>query len=707
MFYKNERASSRLIGSYELLEVIGEGGMANVYLGIKKSVSDIHSFYAIKRIKPTHSGSERFVKMFIDEAKVLATIQHPNLVILHDVLEQNDDYAIVMEYLKGVDGRQLLRQHQSGVHPSIATNIIAQACAGLHHAHQAKTIDGQMLNLIHRDISPHNLMVTFDGYVKVLDFGIAKSTLGLEETKTGIMKGKLHYFSPEQCNPDLGIDHRTDIFALGIVYYELLTGQRPFRGQNELQIIQSIMFAEVESPQTIRPEIPDEVTRIVLKALSHDPDQRFQSCDAFRSALIAVSHDFGWDLSERAMAHFMRVEHAHRQRHVESRLKEHIHSADVSSQELLVRVDETQTKTLHLGPDCVAKMITQRNHCGFVLSGQIKESMNMETLLEHASGRVVLHLEQVSKLTSFGIRHWLVHFPKLLDIADEVFATHVSVSIVNQMVMIPSMMDGLRILSIMAPYHCVSCEHRFTHEIAVGHDIDEILTVARACPKCGESQSIFDEDESYLNPLQTNLNMPKDIAAFVEKLKQTQLQAKRVPIEKMITEVGTELHIHEMAENTRWDRLLDGLDGTLRIHFGQGLAYDGAWLERFSKELEKLVHIDLSSMAQLPVQNEAALRQWRTQYPGLISVQLESSCTFCQATELRLWAIGERQARASCRSCSNRLTIELVEAVQLDDVVQLNPPPVLTDDPQTSAQNYIYAGVVILLILAIVLVIVL
>ncbi len=704
MFHVNDPHGVRQVGPYELLEVIGEGGMANVYLGIKKSISNIRSFYAVKVIKPLHSQNERFVNMFIDEAKVLATIQHPNLVILHDIVEQSNNYAIVMEYLQGVDCRQILKHHKrkkQGIDVEVATNIIAQACAGLHHAHQATTFDGTPLNLVHRDISPHNMMVTFNGYVKVLDFGIAKSEMGTEETKTGLLKGKLHYFSPEQCNPDLKIDHRTDVFALGIVFYELLTGERPFKGQNELQVIQSIMFSEVASPKTLRPEIPDAIANIALKALAHEPDQRFQSCDAFRSALITAGKSLHYDMSERAMARFMEAEHAQMRSHVESRLKDHIHAADISDQELLITLDNTQEKTLTLGPDCMAWFSRHDSFSGFVLRGEIRESMNIEPIIEHAQGTTVLHLEHISRLTSFGIRHWLTHLPQIIANSDEVYMTHVSMPIVNQLIMIPAMAKDIKILSVMAPFVCTSCDHNFTHKVLAKDYQSQTLTHTPHCPNCQHSHPVFDEDESYLSLLNPTIKASSKLISFIDSLSEKQ-STPTPPVEKHISAKGTEIFIHQNSEQIRWDRLLAGADGHLLIQFDPTLNTNTPCLNSLS---DALTHVEPSCsirIEHIPLENADAITTWNTQLRGIHSAQILSTCPHCSAQERRLWLFEDNTPYTTCNSCKQKFTAPSYAAHEQKS----HPVEASKHSSSLPLHTLIYAGSVVALILAIIAVII-
>jgi serine/threonine-protein kinase len=230
---------------------------------------------------------EDFLEMFLDEARIAASLNHPNLVQIFELGEANGSTYLAMEYVPGEDLRRVERRARTqglGLPVGIALRIIADAAAGLHYAHQARDGKGQPLSLVHRDVSPQNILVGFSGAVKLIDFGVAKAAGRSQQTASGVLKGKFPYLSPEQA-AGKPIDHRSDQFALGIVLWETLTGQRLFKDESDLATLRRVQECHVPAPSSIDPAIPQALDAIVLRALSKSVDARFKDCGAFRLAL--------------------------------------------------------------------------------------------------------------------------------------------------------------------------------------------------------------------------------------------------------------------------------------------------------------------------------------------------------------------------------------------------------------------------------------
>lgn len=277
-------------GDYVLHDRIGAGGMAEIFLATATGIEGFEKRVVIKRILPSLSDDEQFVRMFIEEAKLCVALRHPNIVQVHDLGEIDAQYYIAMEY---VDGRDLLKtlaacgKKKIGFPTDIALFIVMEVLKGLHYAHQLKKPDGEPLGIIHRDVSPSNVLLSFEGEVKIGDFGIAKASTR-EKTATGILKGKFGYMAPEQVT-GAKIDHRADVFAVGIVLYELLTGHRLFAGKNDLAVLEKVRDARIEPPpRHYRQDLDDELEHIVLRALSRDSRDRFQTAYDLHDAI----HDY-------------------------------------------------------------------------------------------------------------------------------------------------------------------------------------------------------------------------------------------------------------------------------------------------------------------------------------------------------------------------------------------------------------------------------
>ncbi len=274
------------LGSYRLVRKLGTGGMAEVFLAAQRMQGGVIRPVVVKAILPHLVEDQRFVEDFLREARVAAMLNHPNIVHIHDVSVLDGRPCIVMEFLKGRDLWTVLSRlgaDGAAVGPQAAAAVVSQASAALDYAHRKRDRKGRPLDLVHRDISPHNLFLTRDGQVRVLDFGIAKSAFQQHRTESGVIKGKLAYMAPEQARGK-DVDHRADLFALGVVLWEMLAGQRLFARDDAFQTVTAMFHDEVPSPSSVRP-VPDELEAIVMKALQRDPTDRYDSCESLTLAL--------------------------------------------------------------------------------------------------------------------------------------------------------------------------------------------------------------------------------------------------------------------------------------------------------------------------------------------------------------------------------------------------------------------------------------
>lgn len=272
---------------YYLVERIAVGGMAEVFKGITYSDEGFERLMAVKRVLPHIAEDQDFIEMFIDEAKLVSQLQHPNIPQVYHLGKCDDQFFISMEFISGQDLRSIFDRGQATnikLDLGICAHIIMEICEALDYAHRKTNIQQEPLHLIHRDVSPQNIIVSYDGTIKLIDFGIAKVAGKINQTQAGILKGKFSYMSPEQAR-GYTIDARSDLFGLGAVLYELVTLERCFLGQTDFSTIERVRNSEYRLPRKIRREIPAQLEKIVRKALSKDPDHRFQSAADFQEAL--------------------------------------------------------------------------------------------------------------------------------------------------------------------------------------------------------------------------------------------------------------------------------------------------------------------------------------------------------------------------------------------------------------------------------------
>jgi serine/threonine protein kinase len=297
------------LGRYRVVNEIGVGGMASVHLARMDGPGGFQKWVAIKRIHPHLIAEEAIVRMFLDEARVAARISHPNVATVFDLGKDRDTYWIAMEYLHGEPLREVVRKSgDAGVPtpPEIACRLIADAAEGLHAAHELVGKNGESLNLIHRDVTPHNLFVTYDGTTKVVDFGIAKFSPRMSSTRAGTLKGKLAYMSPEQVRGE-PIDRRADIFALGVVLWELTTGQRLFRTGNDLRTLKRVEECAILRPSSIVRGYPIDLEKIVLRALARDRAERFVNARELSRTLQSILIRRGLFIGSDEVAAYMRA----------------------------------------------------------------------------------------------------------------------------------------------------------------------------------------------------------------------------------------------------------------------------------------------------------------------------------------------------------------------------------------------------------------
>src|SRR5579859_374266 len=279
------RAGYRL-DRYELLCPIATGGMATVWLARLRGKRGFEKLFAIKTIRTELVEDSRFQEMFLDEARIASGIQHPNVAQILDLGEQADVLFIVMEWVDGdslAKIRKLLARTGGKLPTGIVLKILADACAGLHAAHELRDGDGQPLEVVHRDVSPQNILVATSGAVKVIDFGIAKAQNRRQgTTRTGIVKGKIQYMAPEQVKKGKSVDRRADIWALGVTLHELVTGKPPNDGEDDVEVIRRLMSDE---PPTLAAELPAAIAEVMARSVVLDPDARFPTAAGMQRAL--------------------------------------------------------------------------------------------------------------------------------------------------------------------------------------------------------------------------------------------------------------------------------------------------------------------------------------------------------------------------------------------------------------------------------------
>ena len=295
-----------VFGKYRLIAKLGQGGMADVFLAVSRGPGGFAKLVVIKRLKSDVAAEKELHGMFVDEARLAARLNHPNVVQTNEVGNVGEHFYLCMEYLEGQPLNRILNRLTQRGKKAIpeGLRILCDSLAGLHYAHELKDYDGTPLKVVHRDVSPHNIYVTYDGAAKVLDFGIAKAAVRSAHTSTGVIKGKIGYMAPEQALTT-PIDARADVFSIGAILFELVSGERLWAGLTEVQILQNLAFGEIPRLSSKMPDVPRALDLICARALSMVPGDRYPSAAAFREALEGYMKEEGIAVSSADVGRFL------------------------------------------------------------------------------------------------------------------------------------------------------------------------------------------------------------------------------------------------------------------------------------------------------------------------------------------------------------------------------------------------------------------
>jgi len=301
-------------GKYEIITHLASGGMADIFLSRARGIQGFEKLAIIKRIRQDRSFDKKMVELFLDEARLAASLQHPNIVQVFEFGIVDGSYFLAMEYVHGEDVAAVLRrmrEAERAIPLAEVLAIVVGVCQGLHYAHECAGPDGKHLGVVHRDISPSNVLISYDGAVMITDFGIAKATGRSTQTTTGAVRGKLAYMSPEQCR-GLPLDRRSDIFAIGTLLHELSTGQSLFSGTSDFEVMKRIVEAPIRPPSTQVPGYPAELDRIVCKALAREPARRYATARELQLDIERFALEQKLPISTARLAGFMEREFADR-----------------------------------------------------------------------------------------------------------------------------------------------------------------------------------------------------------------------------------------------------------------------------------------------------------------------------------------------------------------------------------------------------------
>ncbi|HEY3495693.1 MAG TPA: serine/threonine-protein kinase [Polyangiaceae bacterium] len=351
------------VGRYRILSELGRGGMSNVYLAVAHGPGGVNKLVVLKALLPDFSSEQYALAMFLDEARLAAQLNHPNVVQTYEVGTEGDRHVIVMEYLEGQSLSAVLKRgEQQGdpLSPALHIKIVIAALEGLHYAHELRAYDGAPLQLVHRDISPQNVFVTYDGQVKVLDFGIAKAASSSTHTATGIVKGKIAYMAPEQTIGDT-VDRRADIYSIGCMLWAAAVGRKLWKDTPDVHIMRRVINGDVPTPQSANPSCDDELNRIVMKALATDPRDRYQTALEIQQDLEAYLEMFGDQIKQKDIARYVSALFADRRAEIQALVERQLALAvtDESSRSRSIVSSDGRTTSTGTRPSFVPTIVAE------------------------------------------------------------------------------------------------------------------------------------------------------------------------------------------------------------------------------------------------------------------------------------------------------------------------------------------------------------
>ncbi len=677
---------------YRFLRRIATGGMAELFLGEASGVGGVTKRVALKRMLPSHAQDEEYLQMFLEEARLASSLQHPNIVQTYDVLEARGEYIIVMEFLEGADLQQIRRLAQGRHVPITLEHILDIArgvLTGLHYAHHRTHTDGQQMGIVHRDVSPQNVFLTYDGGVKLLDFGIAKTDQSVAGTSSGVLKGKVLYMAPEQCGGGR-IDQRTDLYSVGVLLYQLITDTVPHRGKNAYDTMRSIIDDPAPSPRLISPSISPDLEAILLRALEKRPEDRFPSARDMLAAVEAFSQRQGLHMSTVGLSNL-----------VEEVLGPH--GGTMAPSEGIeadlpppIEIGAGPEGPVQTGPPPTSPVpgasapsrpasassagtplletdhATVRRVHGVTLVhlfGVLDEQFDHARVVPHLKGEVLLDTGDVTRITSFGIRSLLHLFSETRAEVGHLWHVRSSVAFVNQVSMIRSLLAGGRIISFQAPFIDRGSGANFTVLLQGDEGLqavrDHVLPKVPS-PSDPSLPAEFDDDpEAFLSFVSDYVaEAPNHLLPALRALED---QGRRRDVELIVRDDHTLMLVRRpIRSDARWKRLMSGLEGRVRLDLVESPSATEAGTASLVEALDGVAHQLLTvellgapvAMAEL-----VAMRPRLQPIVGVLSVQVETRCEGCQTARrmavdtARLREPGPVTVASACGRCGGNLVV--------------------------------------------------
>lgn len=705
------------LANYELLSNIAHGGMAEIWLARQvrderdRTAPDAHGMCVIKKLLPQLADNDEYKRMFLEEGRLGASLVHPNIVRMFDFGSHASTHYLAMEYLHGEDLRVVNQANRSKgrTMPLVQSiDVIARACTGLHHAHELRGKDGTPLEIVHRDVSPHNVFLTFDGGVKIVDFGIAKSVGRRWETKHGTLKGKVPYMSPEQVK-GRRLDRRTDVYAMGIMLYELVLGCRPYvlAAGGDFALMMAIARHDIRPPHELAPAIDPELEAILLRSVAYDPKSRYQTMLEMSTALEEFATSRKLQMGPAPLAAYLetlfgaRVEAWKAAQNQD--LAAHILQVEADRARSGIYDEEADGSTTfadgNAAPDskamadgvwaaaprnaasliastssAVAAVIEVFGTTVVTLEGRIDEGFEGAALGSSLSGCVLFDLKNVERVTSFGVREWL-EMMKALDEQEDVetWLARCPEALATQMSLIRTFAGKAKLLSFQAPFLCDDCGNSMSKTLDCEREASWFREGRGETPRCSccGGTTKLDDDPAFLSfaAPYAGLAVPERIRMILDTIEQSE-QPELDIVDKIVTKDETRVRLHRNVDRAvRWKRVFDGVEGRLVLDF-RGVpraSADGATnfaraIKALGREVTEIEILECPASVLMALGDRSASSNERMR---IASVAFAGRCSACAAARTGLVPITEVTAAAAlgmppfvpCRRCNAALDV--------------------------------------------------
>jgi anti-anti-sigma regulatory factor len=657
--------------------------MADLFLAEARAAGGVRKNVAIKRVQPRHAHDESFLTMFLNEARLASTLQHPNIVQTYDVLHVRGEYFLIMELLEGCDLQEFLRLLKRSPHPlslGHITYIALRALAALHYAHERTDHQGQPLGIIHRDVSAHNLFLTYQGGVKLLDFGIALADDAEHDSGSNMLKGKVLYMAPEQCQSG-AIDRRTDIYAVGVLLYKMLSGDFPYRGTNAYDTMRAILHGEATPLSQAVDDLPPGLEALVSKALEKNPDDRFQTAREMQEALQELAREANLFVSDLEFSNLVT------QVAPPDRPRPPVEGPLSLPEDLVVGGNDpaSYVPPASMPPQAKQEMVstevaTIRRVRGVVvlaLRGSIDERLDVDTLAPMLEGDLLFDTQHVERITSYGIRQLLALFAAHK--GGRVYHINTSPVFLEQVGMIRGLLGGGHVASYFLPFVDPKNGRTFTQRYSGPEGeaiVREQAPPAVSCPGAPNRQAELDDDpEMLLFFAESYLAEPPDHIASA--IRACDVGGAARDIEKKIDADGTTLEVHcPITPQLRWERTFRGLEGTVTFDLSEVPYSSKAGLTSLAEALHRHLgdEVDVVRWRGL----EIALYPWfKAQDFGarseLLSAKVPTRCGSCGLPRQVIMARAQldEDFDEGCHRCGGQLQLD----TELPELSQPGAPP--------------------------------